>query len=184
MSRSTSLALAIACAALLAAEARAVSFGPFPVSDPSSIRNGDGSISVVPSGTLTFDIAHVPYASPQVFRITDVHVTAGSLAFGLDPTLASPALGVLQLDGTFLVPTLFLVGNDGTSDFDLAIPDLTGHLLGAPGSPSGLFTAFQVDSGHDLFDVSLTFAVPEPGTALLTSLGFAALACRRKEIPR
>jgi PEP-CTERM motif-containing protein len=176
---------AIALGALLGTDARAVGFGPFPVVDPSSIHSEDDSIVLVPTGSVSIDIASVPHTTPQTFALTDVSITAGTLTFALDPTLASPALGVLQLDGTFLIPTLFLVGNDGTSDFDLAIPNLTGHLLGSPGSPNGLFTQFQVDSGHDVFDVSLTFAVPEPGTALLLSLGCVALACRRrKEIAR
>lgn len=188
MSRSTSPALALAAlslGALLAADARAVGFGPFPVVDPSSIHNQDDSIVLVPTGSVSIDIAAVPHTTPQVFTLTDVSITAGTLSFALDPTLQSPALGVIQPDGSFLIPTLFLVGNDGANDFDLAIPDVRGTTFGAPNGATGLATQFQIESGANVFDVALTFAVPEPGTALLLSLGCAALAGRRrKEIAR
>jgi hypothetical protein len=188
VSRSTSPALALAAlvlGALLGADARAVGFGPFVVVDPSSIHNQDDSIVAVPTGSASIDIAAVPYATPQVFSLTDVSITAGTLTFALDPTLASPALGVIQADGSFLIPTLFLVGSDGASTFDLAIPDVRGTAFGAPDGATGLATQFQVENGENVFDVALTFAVPEPGTALLVSLGCAALAARRrKEIAR
>jgi PEP-CTERM motif len=190
VSRSTSPALALAAtalAALLGADAGAVGFGPFAVTDPSSIHNQDNSIVLTPLfGSVSIDIASVPYTTPQVFALTDVSITAGGFTFALDPTLASPALGVIHPDGSFLIPTLFLVGNDGASDFDLAIPDVAGTIFDAPNGATGLATQFQiVDNKNEVFDVELTFAVPEPGTALLLSLGCAALAGRRrKEIAR
>lgn len=177
--------VAIALAALWSSDARAVSFGPYAIVAPSSITNQDLTIDIAPTGTITFDIATVPHATPQLFAITQVSVSAGPLHFTLDPTLASPALGVIQPDGRFLIPTLFLRGHDGAIDFDLAIPNVRGVTFGAPGSATGLFTQFRIDGGSDLFDVTLYANVPEPGTALLLSLGTAALALRaRKEIAR
>lgn len=172
---------AIALGAFTAFDARAVSFGPYAVIAPSSITNQDGSIDLVPSGVVSFDIATVPHLTPQLFELTGVAITAGPLSFGLDPSIASPALGVIQPDGRFLIPTLFLVGNDGVNDFDLAIPNLSGATFGAPDGAFGFFTQFQVDNGTDIFDAVLYVNVPEPGPALLLVLGCSALAVRRRE---
>ena len=188
MSRSISrglAVLAIALGALAAADARAVSFGPYPIIYPSTIQNQDLTIEVTPTGSVSFDIATVPHLTPQLFELTGVSVDAGSFHFTLDPTLASPALGVIQPDGHFLIPTLFLRGSDGASDFDLAIPNVVGQTFGAPDTAIGFFTQFQIDSGSDVFDVALYGNVPEPGTALLLALGCTAFAVRtRKEIAR
>lgn len=188
MSRFVSRALALAAlalGALAAADARAVPFGPYALVAPSSITSSDGTIDVAPTGTIAFDIASVPHTTPQLFRLTDVSVAAGSFSFALDPTLASPALGVIQPDGSFLIPTLFLRGNDGSADFDLAIPNVRGTTFGAPNDASGLFSQFQVDAGGQILRVALYAQVPEPGTAFLLALGCCALALRtRKEIAR
>jgi hypothetical protein len=176
---------ALALGAFAAADARAVGFGPLLVVDPSVIENQDQSISVAPTGSLAVDVASVPFSTPQVFRITDVSITAGPLSFVLDPTLASPALGVIQPDGSFLIPTLFLRGSDGATAFDLAIPNLEGTAFGAPNGVTGLFTSFQVETADDVFDVILHVNVPEPTTALLLGLGLAALVGgRAREIAR
>lgn len=188
MSRFPSRALAlavVALGALAAGDARAALFGPYALVAPSSIESEDGSISVAPSGSLSFDIANVPHTSPQLFRLTDVSVQAGSFSFTLDPTLASPALGVIQPDGSFLIPTLFLRGNDGNEDFDLAIPNVRGTTFGAPNDASGLFSQFEIDASGQILRVALYAQVPEPGTLLLLALGCGALALRgRKEIAR
>ena len=176
---------AIALGTLVAFDARAVGFGPFPLISPSEIVNQDASIQIQPTGSISFDIATVPFSTPQEFALTDVSIDAGNFHFTLDPTLATPALGVVQPDGHFLIPTLFLVGNDGTNDFDLAIPNVIGALIGAPGPPQGLFSQFQIETDSDLFDVSIYAAVPEPGTVSLLLLGCASLALRRRvEIAR
>ena len=175
--------LALAMGALVASEARAASFGPLPVTSPSEIVNQDGSVNVVPTGSVRFTIDG-PSGQPQQLSLTDVTIDAGNLHFLLDPTLATPALGVIQPDGRFLIPTLFLVGDDGQNQFDLAIPNVLGTTYGDLGSPSsayGIFTQFQVDAGGDVFDVSIFAAVPEPGTVSLLLLGIGALALRRRE---
>jgi len=177
--------LALALGALAAADARAVSFGPYPIIYPSTIQNQDLTIELTPTGTIAFDIANVPYTTPQLFELTDVSVNAGSFHFTLDPTLTSPALGVIQPDGHFLIPTLFLVGDDGSGAFDLAIPNVQGFVFGAPEFAVGFSSQFQIDAGADLFTVSLYVNAPEPGTALLLACGCTALALRtRKEIAR
>ena len=178
-------AAALALGVLVAADAGAIPLGPFPLVDPSSIASQDQSIVVQPTGSISLDVPTVPLAAPQAFSLTDVAIQAGPLSFALDPTLASPALGVLQPDGRFLIPTLFLVGSDGANAFDLALTNVRGVLIGAPDEVLGLFTQFQVDDGTNVFDVALYANVPEPGTALLLTLGCVALAARRaKETTR
>jgi PEP-CTERM motif len=172
---------AFALGTLVASGAQAVSFGPFPIVPPSVVSNQDQTLSAVPTGSIALDVPVVPLGAAQTFELTDVTVQAGALTFTLDPTLATPALGVIQPDGNFLIPTLFLVGNDGTSDFDLAIPNLRGVVFGAPDTVLGLFSQFQIDAGSDVFDVAIYAQVPEPGTLSLLLLGCGALALRRRE---
>jgi len=174
--------VAVAFAALAPLDARAISFGPFALVEPSNVANQDLSIDVTPTGSISIDVAAIPHDTPQLFELTDVSITAGPLLFVLDPTLATPALGVIQPDGRFLIPTLFLRGSDGVTEFDLAIPNVSGVTYGAPDTALGLFTQFQIDDGVDVFDVAIYAAVPEPGSVLLMTIGCAALALRaRKE---
>src|SRR4030095_1977150 len=98
---------------------------PFPLTCPSESVTQGASIQIQPTGSISFDIATVPFSTPQEFALTDVSIDAGNFHFTLDSTLATPALGVVQTDGHFLIPTLFLVGNDGTKHLDHAMPTAT-----------------------------------------------------------
>lgn len=179
--------LAVACLAF-AGPAGAVSFGPLTVVAPSAIVPEVGPSQTL-AGSITLDVASVPVASPTLFSLTNVSVLAsGGASFALDPSLLSPALGVVQATGNFLIPTLFLHIVDGASSFDLAVPNVAGSLFfGAGGSVVGIASSFAIDSlsPAGTLTVNLLAGVPEPGTALLLTLGLSALGARaRKEICR
>jgi hypothetical protein len=133
-------------------------------------------------GSITIDVDGAPLPT-TLLRLTDVSVTSGALSIALDPTLASPGLGVLRDDGSFLVPTLFLRIDDGVAPFDLAVPNVTGML----GEAGVLESLFEIDSGGPagILTVRVFAAVPEPGTLLLVGFGIAALlGGRQREIAR
>lgn len=179
--------LAVACVAF-AGPAAAVSFGPLAVGPPSAIVPEFGPSAAL-TGTITLDVASVPVASATLLSLTNVSVLAtGGAAFGLDPGVPSPALGVVQASGEFLIPTLFLRVVDGAVSFDLAVPNVIGKLFfGAGGSVVGIASSFAIDSlsPAGVLTVNLRAGVPEPGTALLLTLGLAALGMRApKEIAR
>ena len=179
--------LAITCLAF-AGPARAVSFGPLVVAPPSAIVPEVGPSETL-AGSITLDIASVPVLSPTLFSLTNVSVLAsGGASFALDPSVLSAALGVVQATGDFLIPTLFLHVADGALSFDLAVPNVAGRLFfGAGGSVVGIASSFSIDSlsPAGVLAVNLVAGVPEPGTALLLTLGLAALGMRvPKEIAR
>ena len=178
-------AAAAVLGALAAPVAHAASFGPFPLVDPSAITGA--TTFVEPTGSLSIDVASVPVASAVQFSLTDVSVIADELSFVLDPTLSTPALGILRADGSFLIPTLFLRGTDASGPFDLAIPNVTGRIALAGADVLGLASEFTVESGlGEILTVSIHAGVPEPGTALLLGLGLGIASLRRvrEEIAR
>lgn len=176
------LAVAAAAAWALgwAAPAWAVSFGPFAFVAPSGVASESGVYDRALGGALTLDVAAVPLTSPQELRVTElVAVTeGGELQLTLDPTLLSPALGVVQPDGSFLIPTLFLRGDGPSGPFDLAVPNVAGTLFGSGASLVGLTTSFSVFSTdvNETLQITVYAGVPEPGTALLVTLGIGAFA--------
>ena len=179
--------LAVVCLAS-AGPAGAVSFGPLAVVAPSAIVPDVGPTETL-SGSITLSVASVPVLSPTLFSLTNVSVLAsGGASFALDPSVLSPALGVVQATGNFLIPTLFLHIVDGALNFDLAVPNVAGMLFfGAGGSVVGIASSFEIDSlsPAGILTVNLLAGVPEPGTALLLALGIAALGMRvPKEISR
>lgn len=164
--------LAIAGALAAAAPARAVPFS-LALAPPSAI----GGVPL--AGSLALDVASIPVAAPAVLRLTDVSASGGGAAIALDESVLSPGLGVVQPDGSFLIPTLFLRVDHGSGPFDLAIPNVTGTLVfGTSGGVVGLASSFDIDTGSGIV-TAVVAAVPEPGTALLLASGLAALARRR-----
>jgi hypothetical protein len=184
--RRCALAVAVALSAgMLAAEARAVPFGPLVLVSPSTISSG--MTTVQPIGAISLDVSSVPVTSPRVFSLTSVSVSALGLSFTLDPTLASPALGVVQPSGAFTIPTLFLRGDDGSGPFDLAVPNVTGLLYFDGADVVGIDSSFEFETElGERVTVDLYAVVPEPHTSLLIGFALAALAVRRprKEIAR
>jgi hypothetical protein len=162
--------------------ARAVVFGPLALVAPSDV----GGLPL--TGTLTLDVASVPVVGPTGMRLTDVSATAGGFTITLDPTLLSPALGAVQADGSFTIPTLFLRVDEGFGPFDLAVPNVTGSLAFDPdGDVIGLASSFEIETSAGIQLVTVTAQIPEPGTALLVALGLSLVATRsraRQEIAR
>jgi hypothetical protein len=137
------------------------------------------------SGVLSIELGAVPpLTSNTTFDLTALAaVASGGLAIGLDPTLANPGAGVLSPSGTFLIPNLFLRLVDGSSVFDLTVPNVLGSYGALPGCPAVacLQASFDVDTGGPLGVVSVeVFAVPEPATSALVALGLCALAAARR----
>jgi hypothetical protein len=167
----------------LAAPAGAVSIVTLPISSLQSALTPEVGAAQSLSGSITLSVAALPPGGVSTtFDVIALSLVAsGGATFSLDPTVASPGLGVLTAAGAFLIPTLFVRITDGGMQ-ELAIPDVAGTVsFGAGGaSITGLVTEFGVDSGPPagVVTVSLT-AVPEPGAALLLGLGLAALGARR-----
>jgi hypothetical protein len=167
----------LSCGLLAAAPAAALSSGRLPLVEPSAI----GAVPL--AGSVVLDVEAIPPAQPALLSLVEVAATSGALAIALDPTLASPGLGVVQPDGSFVIPTLFLRIQDGAAQFDLAIPNVTGTMeFGASGEVLALDSSFAIET--EAGDVTVVIAaVPEPGpaaraAALLLGLGLAARASR------
>lgn len=133
------------------------------------------------SGTLVA----LPGAPPPLAATTTFDVLAlsaassGGLDIRLDPSLSSPAAGVLNTAGGFLIPNLFLELDDGLVTFQLTVPNVTGSYGDFPGCPTALCleTTFAVDTAGPAGVVTVhLLAIPEPGSAALVSLGLVALA--------
>jgi hypothetical protein len=136
------------------------------------------------SGTLTLELGAVPpLAATTTFDLRALTLLAsgpGGFSVGLDPDVANPGAGVLNVAGQFLIPTLFLQLDDGLALTDLALTNVIGTFtpngVGCPYSYC-LETSFEIigPPGLGLISVELT-AIPEPSTALLLALGCASLA--------
>jgi hypothetical protein len=162
------------------APARALTIDP----TRSSLTPSAGAAQPL-SGTIGILLgASPPLSSNTTFDVTslDAHASGG-LAIGLDPALAHPGAGVLSPSGSFLVPNLFLRLVDGSSTFDLTVPNVLGSYGAFAGCPADvcLQTSFDVDTGgpSGVVHVEL-YAVPEPETAALLALGVAALSAARR----
>lgn len=133
------------------------------------------------TGTIVLELGALPLTGSTTLELHHVAIAGGGLEVALDPSVPSAGLGVVFADGSFLIPTLFLVVDDGANLYDLAIPDLTGFLDASDLALLRLETTFDVDTlGPAGVVTAHIVAVPEPGSALLTSLAITALAARRR----
>jgi PEP-CTERM motif len=185
-----SLAGACGFALSVAAPASALVIAP----DQSSIVPQFGTAESL-SGTIDVAIGSLPLTETTTFDVVGLSASASDgTTFALDPASPSPGLGVVNVAGSFLIPTLFLAIDPGGGSFPLAIADVTGTaLFDASGTVlEQLSTSFQVDSGGPAGILTITVvAVPEPASVLLAGAacaGLMALALRsrgkRKEIAR
>jgi len=130
---------------------------------------------VVPlAGRLRLDLGTLPpVPEPTALAIVDLDVTGEGLAATLNPDLASPGLGVLRPDGTFLVPALFVRMDLGSGPIDQTLVDVEGTLRAdascAPLASPCLETSLAVDTlGPDGgVGVEIAAAVPEAGLGWL-----------------
>lgn len=138
------------------------------------------------SGSIVVEVGQaLPVPSRTTFDLRSVDVAAGSLAVGLDPDLERPGSGIVDPDGSFLVPTLYLLLDEGGVLSRLVIPNLVGSIrAGGDGCAHTycLDTSFSVSTSSGLVQITIS-AIPEPGTAALVGLGLFGLAraARRKE---
>ena len=154
--------------------------------------------SRVLAGALTLELGALPpLAATTTFDLRSLTLLAvgpSILAFVLDPNVENPGAGVLDLNGQFLIPTLFLQVDDGVSLTDLAIPNVRGTFTMQ--DPACLFlyaacldTYFEVDGGAPYGTIAVRLAaattvIPEPSTALLVLSGIASLAIARRRSAR
>ena len=174
------LLLLLALSALLPAPTPALVLTIDPTQ--STLTPAVGAVETL-SGTIQVLLGDpLPIVSNTTFDVEDLNATSsGGLDITLDPSLSSPGAGVLNPSGGFLIPNLFLELDDGVTIFQLTVPNVFGSFgdfVGCPGDIC-LETTFAVDTGGPLGIVTVhLFAIPEPHTALLVSLGLLAL-CRR-----
>lgn len=133
------------------------------------------------TGTIVLELGALPLAGTTTLELLDVAITGGGLSVALDPSVPSAGLGVVYDDGSFLIPTLFLVVDDGANLYDLAIPDLTGFLDASDLALLRLETSFEVDTlGPSGVVTAQIVAVPEPGSMALAGLALTVLAAGRR----
>lgn len=182
-----SLAGACTLALLVATPASALTIAP----GQSSIVPQFGAAESL-SGTIDVAIGSLPLTQTTTFNVIGLSASAsGGTTFGLDPASLSPGLGVVNVAGSFLIPTLFLEVDPGGGSFPIAIANVTGTALFDAGGTvlQQLATSFQVDSGGPAGILTITLvAVPEPASLVLAGAGLLTLALRgrivQKEIAR
>ena len=182
-----SLAGACTLALLVATPASALTIAP----GQSSIVPQFGAAESL-SGTIDVAIGSLPLTQTTTFNVIGLSASAsGGTTFGLDPASLSPGLGVVNVAGSFLIPTLFLEVDPGGGSFPIAIANVTGTALFDAGGTvlQQLATSFQVDSGGPAGILTITLvAVPEPASLVLAGAGLLALSLRgrivQKEIAR
>jgi hypothetical protein len=134
-------------------------------------------------GSLHVGTPGLPAAGTRApFDLLELSLTTpNGLGFALDPSVTDPALGILESDGSFLIPTLFLRVTGPGGSLDVAIPDVPGEALFDPASGRlrELTTSFDVltEIGGTL-SVTLRAEVPEPASFVLGALGLLMLGAR------
>jgi hypothetical protein len=143
-------------------------------------------------GAVIVDVGTLPLVSGNTtIDVVDINLLAsGGGSIRDDADMLSPGAGVLSAAGAFLVPTLFLTLEDGSS-VDLAVANVAGSVMftGDGLALSELTTSFVVDSGGPEGEISVTIrAIPEPGATPLLLSGLAGLwlgaRLRRGEVSR
>jgi len=166
-----SLALGLALGLLAAPAASALPLDL--VLDASRSRLESGGAPAAPlSGRLRLDLGALPpLLDPAPLAVEELELLGEGLRVTLNPDLASPGLGVLRPDGTFLVPALFVRVDLGSGPIDQTLVDVEGTLrAGASCAPLGspcLETSLAVDTlgPEGVVDVEVVAAVPEPRLA-------------------
>lgn len=168
----------------------ACAFALLVATPASALSIAAGQSSIVPqfgaaaslSGTIDVAIGSLPLAHTTTFDVIGLSASAsGGATFALDPASPSPGLGVVNVAGSFLIPTLLLAVETGGGSFPIAIANVTGAaLFDASGMVlEQLTTSFQVDSGGPAGILTITLvAVPEPASLVLAGAGLVALALR------
>jgi hypothetical protein len=145
-------------------------------------------------GTILAAVGSLPpNAETVTFDLLDIDVDAGDLRIALNPTLANPALGVLNAAGSFWIPNLHLRVFSATSSSAqfLTLTDVMGTFGPSASCESALCldTQFQIETGlpQGTLDVTLHAyqTVPEPTSWALLILGLAlasSLGRSREEI--
>ncbi|MGH0030908.1 MAG: PEP-CTERM sorting domain-containing protein [Myxococcota bacterium] len=157
--------------------------------DPSksTLTPSSGPVETL-SGTLGVVLGSpLPLSSTTTFDVTGLAATSsGGLNIVLDPSIATPAAGVLNPSGGFLIPNLFLELDDGLSVFQLTVPNVVGSYGALVDCPVlCLETTFDIDTGGAAGIVTVDlFAVPEPSTAGLVLVGCLGLGLRRRAVAR
>jgi hypothetical protein len=167
-----------------AAPARAVTSFQLALDPAQSVATPEAGSPQALSGFVRIDLDALPLSAPARFQIGRVAVGAAGQprSIHLDGDLPSAGLGVLQPDGSFLVPTLFLTLTTDGPPQDLAIPNVAGTLeLDASGlSVTRLESSLQTDSLGVPGVVSVSIvATPEPGAGALAAIAALTLfVCR------
>ncbi len=131
------------------------------------------------SGTLSLELGALPpLGANTTFDVVALAASGGGLSIGLDDDLASPGLGVLFTDGTFLIPSLHLE----VDGLDLTVTNVAGTFgpAAACGGALCLETGFDVDPGgpEGVITIEVVAAVPEP--RMLALLGLASVPFLRR----
>ena len=137
-------------------------------------------------GDLTVDVGALPPPGATTFDLIALSVTSGTgLQIGLDPSVPSPGLGVLNDQGDFLIPTLFLaVDGPNTDPFELALQNVMGTAAWEGSTLTRLDSTFQIDApGVGGMTVTVAAVVPEPSTFALFCVGLLALGLAARPAP-
>ncbi len=143
----------------------------------STVTQGGASQAVTGSIEITLS---TPVVSNTAFDVASLALSPQ--AVGLDPAATNPGAGVVNAAGSFLIPTLFIIFDDGSGVQALALPGVTGTMqFGAGGALIGLQTSVQIDPGGGAQSVLFSIvAVPEPLSSLLLVAAAAAIVRRTR----